>query len=469
MNVLFNVMSGRGHTQAGLRLANALRTKGHHVTFLCWPDAVEEFRAQDFSTVLYAEKIFSGSLCHRASTNDLVAPIRSGSGNASKPKAGDLFEAYLHHIVNGEFDARIKTSQPDVFVFDRFLWANALRVLFLGIPVVGLSIPMAFRLNTKVPPVTSGRTVRGNPLDRFSVLLEWMWVETKSVWINRSRSQFAGTYRHPYRFHHLTYIYREIAKQSGIEARRNRDFVLTEFGPRLVVPEIVCAPHELQFEVKAKDSRVFFGDYVDMKRSEPVGRVDGLDPKKPWVYCSLGTESKNYPYSKRFFRAVVETSRLKSDWQWILSVPNGELESDLEIPRNLAVSNWWPQIHVLGRAAVMVTHGGINSILEGIECEVPMVIVPGNRDQPGNAARAEACGISRRLPMKNIRPTELINAVQHCVDSSSIKDALTRIRNSIRNGNTLGEAINLIESVAAESKRCRITIRPGKQNHTSMK
>lgn len=92
-----------------------------------------------------------------------------------------------------------------------------------------------------------------------------------------------------------------------------------------------------------------------------------LDPDKSWVYCSLGTESQYSPHAKKFFRVIVEASRPKSEWQWILSAADDVLDSSQQLPENLQVSSWWPQIQILKNATVIVTHGGIKSILDGIE------------------------------------------------------------------------------------------------------
>ena len=446
MNVLFNVMSGRGHTQAGLRLASELRAKGHQVTFLCWQDAVEEFRVEGFSTVLYAENILPDSTTCPASTEGAAAQHLSDSVASRQLKKETLFESYLDHIVNGELDSRIKSVSPDVFVFDSFLWANALRAQFLGIPVVSLSIPMAFRANTKIPPVTSARKLSGKVVDQCAICFDWLKLEVRNFCISSPLLWFSRQYRHPSRFHHLTSVYGQLAKQSGRSARRNHDYVLTEFGPRLCVPEIVCAPRDLQFAANVTDPRVYWGNYVDQNRRESQGRTVDLDPDKPWVYCSLGTESQFYPHAKKFFRAIVEASRLKPEWQWILSAPDGVLDSSQQLPENLQVSNWWPQIQILRNATVMVTHGGINSILEGVEFEVPMVIVPGARDQPGNAARAESSGIAQTIPMRKIRGTALVSVVQHCAQSQSMQKCLTQIRASIHQNSVVQPAIDLIES-----------------------
>jgi len=53
----------------------------------------------------------------------------------------------------------------------------------------------------------------------------------------------------------------------------------------------------------------------------------------------------------------------------------------------------FPQLEILERASLMVTHGGFNSVKECIFQGVPMVLLPIFYDQPGNAARAVHHGL----------------------------------------------------------------------------
>ena len=74
---------------------------------------------------------------------------------------------------------------------------------------------------------------------------------------------------------------------------------------------------------------------------------------------------------------------------------------------------------------------GLNLFLMESNFEVPMVIVPGARDQPRNAPRAESSGIAQTIPMKKIRATALVSVVQHCAQAQSMQKCLTQIRASI--------------------------------------
>lgn len=58
-----------------------------------------------------------------------------------------------------------------------------------------------------------------------------------------------------------------------------------------------------------------------------------------------------------------------------------------ELPRNLYLFARVPQIEVLKRASLFVTHAGMNSTSEAIEWAVPLVCVPLQADQPIVAKR----------------------------------------------------------------------------------
>lgn len=72
------------------------------------------------------------------------------------------------------------------------------------------------------------------------------------------------------------------------------------------------------------------------------------------------------------------------------------------------VIDFAPQLGLLERSALMINHGGINSVMEALSCGVPQVICPRNVDQPGTAARAVRAGVALvhpfgRMSVKGLR------------------------------------------------------------------
>jgi len=215
----------------------------------------------------------------------------------------------------------------------------------------------------------------------------------------------------------------------------------------MVLPEIVLPPHSFDFPHTPGIERRYLGDFVDLSRKEDATLLKELDPEKPLVYCSLGSVSRYYPHSSHFFRTVVAASRQRKDWQWVLSVGTQQEVDKVSHPgSNLLVVKWAPQLSMLQRAAVMVTHGGINSIMECIHFTVPMVIVPGLRDQPGNMARAVHHGIAVTAMMKDITAGRLVKLIENAMHNADLRQALSRMKDRIAAETGMEAAAELIEA-----------------------
>lgn len=91
--------------------------------------------------------------------------------------------------------------------------------------------------------------------------------------------------------------------------------------------------------------------------------------------------------------AVIRSFR-GTDWLVVLAtgaVPVGALG---RLPGNVFASRSIPQADLVRRADVLVTHGGMNSVLEAASAGVPMLLAPRSREQSRTAARLIALGVA---------------------------------------------------------------------------
>jgi MGT family glycosyltransferase len=165
------------------------------------------------------------------------------------------------------------------------------------------------------------------------------------------------------------------------------------------------------------------------------------------VYISLGTVHSTQP---EFFRTCFEAF---ADFraQFILAVGR---QTDLNrlgpIPANFIVRPSVPQLEVLQRAEVFITHGGINSVHEGLYYGVPLILIPQQFEQLLNArcvaARGAGLILDARLRGKPITTTQLRQALQVALSEPRYRAAAGELQRSMQGAGGYQEAANQIQA-----------------------
>jgi zeaxanthin glucosyltransferase len=123
----------------------------------------------------------------------------------------------------------------------------------------------------------------------------------------------------------------------------------------------------------------------------PWDRLDG----RPLIFASLGTipDAANLPVFRNILAACAGLEA-----QLVLALGNWDDEDESirdrlgELPGNAIVIDFAPQLALLDRAALLITHAGVNTVLESLTRGVPMVALPRNVDQPAMALRIAHAG-----------------------------------------------------------------------------
>ena len=77
------------------------------------------------------------------------------------------------------------------------------------------------------------------------------------------------------------------------------------------------------------------------------------------------------------------------------------------LPGNVIAAAYAPQLELLEKASLTLTHGGLNTVLDSLSCGVPMVLVPLTYEQPAIAARVARVGAGEILPLSRVSPDRL--------------------------------------------------------------
>ena len=125
---------------------------------------------------------------------------------------------------------------------------------------------------------------------------------------------------------------------------------------------------------------------------------------RPLVYMSLGTQAFHQP---AWFARMFEAARGRPYALLASMGAEGELPPGGTLPENVRCVAHAPQLDVLARASLFVTHGGANSVMEGLHAGVPLLVTPICNDQFHNLQLLERAGAGRRVDLEALSPAAL--------------------------------------------------------------
>lgn len=97
----------------------------------------------------------------------------------------------------------------------------------------------------------------------------------------------------------------------------------------------------------------------------------------------------------------------------MLALGNTLRAEDLGVlPENVIAVQHPPQLDLLKRAKMMITHGGASSVKECLYFGVPMIVIPIAYDMHGNAARVVYHGVGLRADLRKLTVKRLQDLVE---------------------------------------------------------
>jgi len=146
------------------------------------------------------------------------------------------------------------------------------------------------------------------------------------------------------------------------------------------------------------------------------------------------------------FHAITEAVALHKEVQLVLSIGNGlEPEHIGPVPSNAIVVRRAPQLELLQRASVCITHAGLNTTLEALAQGVPQVAIPITHDQPGVAARIAAKKTGLLLPLKELTAPRLSTLIAEVLRNPMYSQNARSFQKIIAERNGLSMAADILE------------------------
>ena len=291
---------------------------------------------------------------------------------------------------------------------------------YLGLPWISIALLPPFIHDDRFPPFWFGWAAGEDPLSRLR---------------NRLAIQLLLRMASP--------IFKEVNRQRrawGLKPHQRPEDALSP------IAEITQLPEALEFPVAgARPARLFYtGPFVQPRQRPaidfPWDQLDG----RPLIYASLGTFQNGFD---AIFRTIAKACA-GLDAQLLISLGGGLYPEQLgKLAGSPLVVRFAPQLEILKRAALVITHAGINTVLESLSEGVPLVAVPLGNDQPGVAARLKARGAGVVVSRHRLKPARLRRAVQLVLEDGQYRDAARKLQRAIREMDGLGRAADLIVQV----------------------
>ncbi|MFI9102065.1 glycosyltransferase [Streptomyces fildesensis] len=119
-------------------------------------------------------------------------------------------------------------------------------------------------------------------------------------------------------------------------------------------------------------------------------------------------------------------------------------------PGHVRIERFVPQAALLPHCDVVVSHGGSGSVIGALAYGLPSVLIPMGADQPQNAARCAALGVSRVLDAVRATSDDVREAVVEVLADASYRLAAERLRDEIAALPDATRAVALLERLVAE-------------------
>jgi macrolide glycosyltransferase len=162
------------------------------------------------------------------------------------------------------------------------------------------------------------------------------------------------------------------------------------------------------------------------------------------VLVSLGSSFTKQP---AFYRECVKAFAGLPGWHLVLQAGKHVDPAELgDVPENVEVRSWVPQLAILKQADLFVTHAGAGGSQEGLATATPMIAVPQAVDQFGNADMLQGLGVARHVPMEEATAETLRAAALALVDDPEVARRLKGIRAGMAEEGGTGRAADLIEA-----------------------
>jgi zeaxanthin glucosyltransferase len=414
MTIGFLSMPLTGHLHPMTALGRKMQARGHEVIFFGLPDAARIVRSAGLDFIPFGEEEYpvgaTPAMYARLATLKGEDVIRYSFQEMHPQRTRITLEQLPGKLVHGGVEA---------LVIDTVHFFAGLVPMSMGLPYAHIWNVLHIDSSGVTPPCVVGWDYEDTPVARARNI--------EAVKKMNSVSQ------------PIQQVARSWAENHGIQldwdtpnATISKLAVITQTPKEFDFPDVPKAP---AFHYAGP----FHDDYGRERVAFPRERLTG----EPLIYASMGTLVNGLT---DVFRIILETAAAIPGRQLVLSIgTNIQMDDIGPIPASAIVVSKAPQIELLKRAELCITHAGINTTLESLALGVPMVAIPVGFDQPGIAARIAYHGVGKSVPVGSMNKEDLSGAIREVLGDPSYRETARRFQRTIAQTHGLDQAADVLE------------------------
>ena len=409
-----------GHLNPMTTLGYELKKRGHRVTII----GIEDVRLKAIATGLEFQVIGKSDFSLGA-TIDLFVKLGNLNGFEAFKYTATQWLTNIANAVLRDAPKVIERINIDALLVDQFSAEGGTLAEYLDIPFISVCNAMMLNRDITVPPFitswdydpTRERILRNQLdyalLDRIRKPLQKVIDNYRSAW-------------------DLTCVDNSIEIYSSLA-------------------QICQQPTEFEFPRKKLPSCFHFtGPYTNPAIRKPTFFPFEKLTEQRLIYVCLGTLQNQYLW---IVQAIAQACAGFLDVQLIITLGGGATPESLpKLPGNPIVVSDAPQLELLPKATLTITHAGMNTVLESLSNGVPMVAIPITNDQPAVAARIAWTGTGEVVPLTEVSVEKLRRAIEQVLRKDSYKQNALKLQESIKQAGGVSKAADIIEQAIVTRK-----------------
>ncbi len=421
---LFALWPVSGHFLPNLPIAQALRGRGHDVSFYTGERIRNRIEREGFH--FFPFRSVDEGLVDRVFYSDPISSSGLKRLLDQRSKYRDWLVGMLNEQVM-DLEEVLTAWEPEVIVCDPSMWAPYLVLHEThSIPVAIFAyIPACLLPGPDAPPPGMGLPPPRNWRGRIQSRATEAVIRMMTMDIRRSAN--------------------EVRKKYGLEPLR---MTVTELAGKMPLYLVAGTP---EFDYCRRDlpSSVHYIGPCLPKGSTldpPPAWLSALPRDRPCVHVTEGTLHVQKPV---VLQAAAKAFANKP-YQVIMATGTHRDPAELglgSLAPNIRVEHWIPYDHLLPKTNVVVTTGGAGTVLSALMAGVPVVVIPTEWDKPDNAQRVVEAGAGLRLSPRRCTPKRLLDAVESVLRNDAYRKNARRLADTFHQSGGPTAAATLLETL----------------------